>query len=624
MAPLVQAERPLPEPLGTKAAERFAKDQPDTSPDLEDLLEYLDLGDVVQAIRAHDNRFDDATKSYIKKYYIGLVGLIPIRNRVMHSRPLEFDDLPRVSDLTSEVVKSQPALWANLRTTRRELERNPEFATTLIIPDAPDETTKVLHNFPEVEFDDTGFIGREKELGNLKRALLGSYPIVTVVGEGGLGKTAFVLKACYDMLDDNEAGLDAIVWTTAKTTRLSINEIQVIEGAISSSLGIVESATSFLGQQSETSAIDALLLHLKYNKVLLVIDNLEFVIDQNIRYLVSQIPKGSRIIFTTRIGLGAFDFPIPLLPLNKKEAAVYYRRTARAWGAGDLAAESPLVVDDYCEKLQQNPLCIKWFIQSVRAGERPTAVAGDQTVFLQFCMQNVFNAMSIESKAVASTLATANGPQTVASLAFFTDLDSISIQSALSVLITSNLVSSERGRSSEDDERYVLSPLAHKYIQKFIRPTIDEQKRLIAKQNALRSAQEEFSARVGADSFDLNNVYARDKDDYIVAKILTPAIECIFRGELTAAEAQIDKAADLSPSYFEGHRVKAMLYVAQEDYFAAGAAYEAAISLATERPQLRLWYAGFLSRHLGDQERALTELLKAEKLAGAVAEVVGI
>jgi cold shock CspA family protein/Tfp pilus assembly protein PilF len=615
VAPLVPANKLLPDLMASKATERFLKENPSQSPTVEDLIEYLDLGDEIQTIRMHDNRLDDLTSKYIKRYYVSLESLIPVRNRVMHARPLEFDDLPKVTDLASELVKSHGLLWANLRTTRRDLDRNPEFVTTLTIPDMPDEDKKILHNLPQVEFDDTGFVGRGKELNELNRALLGSYPIVTIVGEGGLGKTALALKACYDLLDNNEPRLDAIVWTTAKATKLTLSEIQTIEGAISSSLGIIESAAAMLGRQTETSAMDDLLLHLENNRILLVIDNLETVIDQNIRRLVRNIPKGSRILFTTRIGLGAFDFPISLLPLNKKEASVYFRRAAGVYRVNDLAGATQQVVDGYCDKLNNNPLFIKWFMQCLRAGKRPTVLTNDPTLFLQFCLQNVFNALSSESKIVAGTLAGVNGAQSVASLAFFTDLDSISIQSALSHLITSNLVSTERGRSSDDEDRYLLSPIARMYVQKFVRPNTDEQKRLIQKQNILRSAQEEYAARVGSDIFDINYIFVRDKDDYIVAKILSQAVEYIFKKETNLATAAVQNAMNLSPNYFEVHRVNALLYTSLDDFFAANSAYERAISLAPDRAPLRLLFAGFLSRYLGDHEQALEQLLKAEELA---------
>jgi cold shock CspA family protein/tetratricopeptide (TPR) repeat protein len=615
VAPLVQPRALLSDALTNKAKDRFAKENSEEVPNASDLLDYLDLGEEIQAIRAHDNELDPVTKSYIKKYYVGLEGLIPIRNRVMHSRPLEYDDFYLVSDLASELVKSHRALWANLRTTLRDLDRDPDFATTINIPDVADDDAKVLHNLPQVEFDDTGFVGREKELSELKRAILGSYPVVTVVGEGGLGKTALALKVCYDLLDDDEAKFDAIVWTTAKATKLTLSEILSIEGSISTSLGIIENATGLLGRQSETSAIDDLLTHLQNNKILLIIDNLETVIDNNIRNLVRQLPQGSKILFTTRIGLGAFDFPIPLSPLAQKESAFYFRRTAKVFGVSDLAMATTPIVDGFCSKLQNNPLFIKWFIQSVRAGKRPSVLISDPTILLQFCLQNVFNSLSAQAQAVASTLASVSGSQSVASIAFFTDLDSLSIQSALSVLITSNLISAERGRSSEDEDRYTLSPLARMYIQKFIRPNIDQQKKLIKKQNELRSAQDEYSARAGTDVVDMNNVFIRDKDDYIVARILTKAIGLIFKKEWPLAETEIERARDLSPNYFEVYRVRAFLHVEEQDYFSAEADYETAISLAEKRPSLRLWFAGFLSRKLGDQDRALEQLLEAEELA---------
>lgn len=490
LLPVLGKDKLFPEALLKKSQERALKDNQEENDKPELLLEYLDLGDELQLIRSHERTIESSISSYIKTYYSSIERIISIRNRVMHARPLEFNDYTLTTDVSIELTKTHRNLWANLRTTIKDLERNPYFVSTLSIPDVIDNTTNILHNLPPVEFDDTGFVGREKEIRELKRALLGSYPVVTVIGEGGLGKTALALKVCYDLLDDKECIFDAIVWTTAKTTKLTINEIEIIEGAISSSLGIIENAATLLGRQNPNEAISDLIMHLENNKILLVIDNLETVIDQNIRELVRRIPVGSRILFTTRIGLGAFDFPIPLRPLDKKESTFYFRRTAKVWSVEDLASAPGDVVDGYCDRLQHNPLFIKWFIQSVRSGQRPSVIASDPKLLLQFCLQNVFSALSFESKKVASILACVNGSQSVASLAFFSDIDSIGIQSALSFLITSNLVSTERGRSAEDEDRYLLSPLSRLYIQKFVRPSIEEQKEIIQKQNVLRSAQE--------------------------------------------------------------------------------------------------------------------------------------
>src|SRR3954466_6080750 len=78
IAPLVSSKSILSDALAAKAAERFVKDNPDTVPDPSDLIEYLDLGEEIQAIRSHDNLLDPITKSYIKRFYPQLEGLIPI------------------------------------------------------------------------------------------------------------------------------------------------------------------------------------------------------------------------------------------------------------------------------------------------------------------------------------------------------------------------------------------------------------------------------------------------------------------------------------------------------------------------------------------------------------------
>jgi LuxR family transcriptional regulator, glucitol operon activator len=190
--------------LRSRCADRFRHNNPDATPDADDLIDYLDLGDAIQLLRANEVAVDPSMRTYLKRYYLSLDAMIPIRNRVMHSRPLEFDDLMRVTDLARSLTGSYSLLWANLRTNIRALDRDPEYATTLAIPELTEEAVKILHNLPQSEFDDTGFMGREKEITSLKKALADTYPIVTIVGKGGQGKTALALNVCYDLLDDNQ------------------------------------------------------------------------------------------------------------------------------------------------------------------------------------------------------------------------------------------------------------------------------------------------------------------------------------------------------------------------------------------------------------------------------------
>jgi hypothetical protein len=68
--------------LQNKCTERFLRDNPAEVPQINDLIEFLDLGDTIQLLRRKDSVLDDSTRTYLKRYNLSLDGTIPIRNRV--------------------------------------------------------------------------------------------------------------------------------------------------------------------------------------------------------------------------------------------------------------------------------------------------------------------------------------------------------------------------------------------------------------------------------------------------------------------------------------------------------------------------------------------------------------
>jgi hypothetical protein len=85
--------------------------------------------------------------------------------------------------------------------------------------------TEVLNNLPRVDYDDTGFVPRFKLEADLKKKILGRHPVVTVLGEGGNGKSALTLQTAYRLLNSNDHNFDAIIWVSAKATILTLQEI---------------------------------------------------------------------------------------------------------------------------------------------------------------------------------------------------------------------------------------------------------------------------------------------------------------------------------------------------------------------------------------------------------------
>ena len=82
----------------------------------------------------------------------------------------------------------------------RRLKLDPSFVLSLIIP-ADESDGENNNNLPPPDFDETGFIGRRQQISQLIKLCHGPYPVITIVGDGGLGKTALALKVGYEVMD---------------------------------------------------------------------------------------------------------------------------------------------------------------------------------------------------------------------------------------------------------------------------------------------------------------------------------------------------------------------------------------------------------------------------------------
>jgi LuxR family transcriptional regulator, glucitol operon activator len=153
-----------------------------------------------------------------------------------------------------------------------------------------ESSAEALHNLPLPDYEDTGFFPRTDLERDLRSKILGRYPVITVLGDGGNGKTALTLQTLYGLLASNDHPFDAFVWVSAKANRLSVGEVERIEGAITTSLGLLtEVADQFEpGVEAPLALVRRLM---EDNRVLLVIDNLETVLDQTLRDMAADVPS---------------------------------------------------------------------------------------------------------------------------------------------------------------------------------------------------------------------------------------------------------------------------------------------------------------------------------------------
>ncbi len=109
----------------------------------------------------------------------------------------------------------------------------------------------------------TSFVGREKEMAEVKR-LLGSTRLLTLSGMGGTGKTRLSLQVAADVLDQFADG----VWLVEFAT---IDDATVVPETVASALD--------LRQEPERSLTATLTAYLRGRRLLLIFDNCEHVVE---------------------------------------------------------------------------------------------------------------------------------------------------------------------------------------------------------------------------------------------------------------------------------------------------------------------------------------------------------
>jgi len=185
--------------------------------------------------------------------------------------------------------------------------------------------------------------GREKDLGVIADALA-AYPVVTLVGPGGIGKTRLALAAA------RLAGTDAWLVDLAEITSAGD-----VPRAVAGSLGIKEGPA--LGR--------LIVAALRSRRMLLVLDNCEHVID-GAAELAQAVAEGCpevRILATSRQHLGlshGFERLITVAPLEPAGpgAELFSERASALSAAFDAQAWRQAVVE-ICRRLDGVPLAIE-------------------------------------------------------------------------------------------------------------------------------------------------------------------------------------------------------------------------------------------------------------------------
>ncbi|AMV29820.1 Putative HTH-type transcriptional regulator [Gemmata sp. SH-PL17] len=605
-----------------KLEERYTQSQPESSstPPNSILLDYTDFFESYELMIKYRSLLPQGAGEELQVARQPMEHLVGIRNRVMHSRPLEPDDFATVYDASVTLLNHKNLKWSSLKATRSRLTEEPSFVLSLRIPEYPWlQPNGIPHNLPLPEFDDTGYIGRLKDRDDITKLILGHHRIVTILGEGGVGKTATLVKCLYDLIDSINKQFDMIIWVSLKNQVLTASGAQDIANSITSVTGLYKAIAKPLGvpdRELSTNILSDLHEYLSEFKILLAIDNLETIQTNELQEFIRDLPPHTKLVITSRIGLGELEIRRPLQPLNEAEAAQLLRRYSQVHAVDSLAKLPQTDIIHFCKRLHFNPLAIRWFVTSVQRGTAIQSLLSHQSDLLSFCVQNVYEKLSDESHYILEIMIAARRPLGEAELAYLANRSAISVRQQIFEISGTMILKQIHKKllDSTIETQYALTEFSRQYFETHRRPSSQTVQMVSSRLSELASAVESAGRFTDSDPYNPRAIRIRSNNDRVAARLLQIALVESQRKSPERAMGLITQAKNVAPTYPEVYKISAFIKANTNDYHGAQEDYEQAIELSPDAPQLYFLYAGFCAYKLNDSTQALALIDRANQL----------
>lgn len=243
----------------------------------------------------------------------------------------------------------------------------------LLHSDLPDDfpplksSVNVPHNLPRSL---TPFIGRERDIAEVRRRL-GEYPLVTLTGTGGSGKTRLAVEVGETLLADFPDGVFFVDLAPRTESHLVWEAVRA----------------ALRARPDAVNMPDSIVEQIQGKRILLILDNCEHIVDACAvlaEELLQQV-ESLRILATSResLGIGGESvWPVPGLPLPdsrrpvtprrllQSEAAQFFKERAVAAAPSFVVTrDNAAYIADICKRLDGLPLALT--IAAAWAGTLP-------------------------------------------------------------------------------------------------------------------------------------------------------------------------------------------------------------------------------------------------------------
>lgn len=591
------------EVFGAQIEELKLRRNRDNQNEFASLVEYLDLRPEYDLINTFREYLPKILSEEIRELTIELDVLTPIRHRVMHSRPLRESD---AESFRSSIAKFKSSFWSNLRQTFNSIESDPLWEPNNV--QLSNQIESVIHNLPPADYDDTGLLGREEQVLQLVELLKKQREkVITLTGEGGIGKTALAVEAASRLLDDVDHPYDLILWINLKKERLTGSGISEIKNVASSLVGAaVEAVSTF--DKNLNSNVEHLAETLSGFKTLICIDNLESISGDEFVDFYDKLPEEVTFLITSRKGIGQLERRISIEALSDSSALMLLNQLIRFRSVSTLSKISSEQRKSIVSSLRNSPLAIRWFILATEAGRSPDETLSNQDELISYCVRSVYESLSANAQNILVALFVTPRQLSLEDLVILLKSEVKTMRDGLQELTQGSLVRYEIQPTS--DLRTVVTPSESAKL--FLASIIHEDNpiKFLVSESEKEMQKQEDRRRIDESNRSLapSVIRIRNDMDKPVAHILHRASVEIFRSKFDAAESLIREAARLSPDYWEIQRIEGFLASEKDDVALALTKYLEAYRIAETKEHKAVvahFLAGHLARKTGDLEQAI-------------------
>lgn len=235
-----------------------------------------------------------------------------------------------------------------------------------LFPEQPQrlETPRIYQNLPPRYGD---FLGREADMARVLEGLASRWPLISIEGLGGMGKTTLAIEAARRCLSDNEAGLDlpfeAVVWVSAKDRpeqKHWLNDVLDVVARVLDYPYITQ-----LPAEQKPVEVDSLL---RTRRTLVIVDNFETIEDVELEHWMHQVPEPSKVLLTSRYAQLRSVWAIHLRGLVEPEALELIRRHVQRLGLRTIETADEDVLLPLTRVVEGNPRAIEMALGYVKYG----------------------------------------------------------------------------------------------------------------------------------------------------------------------------------------------------------------------------------------------------------------